>query len=59
MSFYTPADKAKYYGNQLKSGKDKDGKDLTKRQKAYRAGYCSAFGDGAAAHKSKLKKSKK
>lgn len=56
---YTPAEKRKYYGDQLKSGKDKDGKSLTERQRSYRAGYCSAVGDGVAAFKSKERKSKK
>ena len=58
VKFYTPDDKRKYYGKQLKTGKDKDGKDLTKRQKAYRAGYLSAFGDGVGAYKAKQKKQK-
>lgn len=56
MAFYTPADKARYYGNQLKTGTDKTGKSLTKRQRSFRAGYVSAFNDGVRAFKSKTKK---
>lgn len=59
MSFvrniFTPAEKRKYYGDQLKTGKDKDGKTLTKNQRSFRAGYCKAVGDGVAAYKSKNK----
>ena len=58
MSFYTPADKAKYYGNQLKTKQDKNGTPLTKRQLAYRAGFVSCFSDSVAAFKSKDKKAK-
>ena len=56
--FYNPKQKADYYGNQLKSGKDKDGKDLTKRQKAFRAGYLKSYHNSVGAYKSQQKKKK-
>lgn len=59
FTVYTPAEKRKYYGDSLKSGKDKNGKNLTQRQKAWRAGYCRAVGDGVAAFKSKERNAKK
>ena len=52
-TFYTPDEKRKYYGNQLRTGKDANGKPLTQRQKAYRSGYCSAANDGTAAYYAK------
>lgn len=51
--FYTPDEKRKYYGNQLRTGRDKDGKPLTQRQKSFRAGYCAAANDGTAAYYAK------
>ncbi len=56
---YTPAEKRKYYGDQLKTGKDAKGNKLTDRQKSFRAGYCNAVGDGVAAYKAKERKNKK
>lgn len=52
-TLYTSDEKRKYYGNQLRTGRDKSGKPLTQRQKAYRAGYCSAANDGTAAYYAK------
>ena len=52
-TFYTPDEKRKYYGNQLKTGKDKNGKPLTQRQKSYRAGYVSAANDSTSAYYAK------
>lgn len=45
VTLYNPYEKLQYYGKQLKSGKDKDGKPLNKRQKAYRAGYVKPWKD--------------
>lgn len=45
VTLYNPYEKRKYYGEQLKSGKDKDGKPLSKRQKAFRAGYVKSWKD--------------
>lgn len=53
MAFYNIVERRNYYGNQLKEGKDKDGKPLTKRQRAYRAGFLKASNNAIRAYKSK------
>ena len=55
MAFYNIAQKANYYGNQLRTGRDKNGRFLTKRQKSFRAGFVKAFNNSARAYKSKHK----
>ena len=45
VTLYNPYEKRQYYGNQLKTGKDKDGKPLTKRQKAFRSGFIKLWKD--------------
>lgn len=52
-TFYNPKEKANYYGNQLKSGIDSNGKALTKRQKSFRAGYLKAYHASVSAYYAK------
>lgn len=50
VTIYDPSERGAMYANDLKNGTNINGQELSKNQKAYRAGYLKAQNDNAKAY---------
>ncbi|MDE6565845.1 MAG: hypothetical protein K2L47_02120 [Clostridia bacterium] len=53
VTIYDPSERGAMYANDLKNGTNINGQELSKNQKAYRAGYLKAQNDNSKAYKAR------